>query len=339
MQEFGIDIFGNLQINDKTGYKQSPGQRLKEILEEVRLMDDIGLDFFAVGEHHREDYAVAAPEILLAALAPITKNIKLSSAVSVLSSADPVKLYQDFATVDLISGGRAEIMAGRGSFIESFPLFGYSLENYDELFEEKLRLLVKLNSGKPVDWQGKFRAPLKNQQIYPLPGRKLPVWVAVGGTPQSVIRAAELGLPVMFAIIGGRYMDFKPLIDYYKEAWLKFGHEASDYQVGVHLHSLFGENIADEFFDQYASSMNRIGKTRNWPPYQRANYNAGRGPQGHLVIGNAEEAAEKIVNVVKGLGLTRFSAHMDTGAPSHRQMMKSIETYGKILPVVKSALR
>lgn len=338
--ELGIDIFGNVRIDEKTGYRQTPKQRLQEIVEEVKLMDDVGVDFFAVGEHHREDYAVAAPEIVLAAVSTVTKNIKLSSAVSVVSSTDPVKLFQDFATVDLLSDGRAEIMAGRGSFIESYPLFGYDLKDYDALFDEKLRLLVQLNENETITWEGKFRPALKNQTVHPRPERKLPLWVAVGGTPESVVRAAELGLPVMFAIIGGGWKNFKPLVDYYKEAWLHFGHPEQNFQVGVHLHSLFGDAIVEEYFPMYAEQMNRIGKTRNWAPYQRSAFDFGRTKEGHLVVGNAGEATEKIIAVAEDLGLTRFSAHMDTGSPTHLQMMKSIELYGKeIIPAVKQHFR
>ncbi|MXV37927.1 LLM class flavin-dependent oxidoreductase [Flavobacteriaceae bacterium Ap0902] len=342
--ELGIDLFGDLQINPKTGEVQPAEQRLQEIVEEVKLMDEVGLDFFAVGEHHREDYAVASPEILLAAVAPITKNIKLSSAVSVVSSADPVKLYQDFATVDLISDGRAEIMAGRGSFIESFPLFGYQLKNYEALFEEKLNLLVELNENKKITWTGKFRPSLENQGIYPQPKNgKMPIWVAVGGTPQSVIRAAKLGLPVMFAIIGGTIDRFKPLVEYYQQAWQDAGNDMKDYQVGVHMHSLFGEDneeIANYYFPSYAQQMDRIGKSRNWPPYQRHQYDAGRQDMGHLIVGDVNMAIDRILQAIETLGLTRFSAHMDVGAPDHERMMKSIELYGnKIAPKVREALK
>lgn len=336
MIELGIDIFGNLRIDEISGYRQTPRQRLAEIVEEVQLMDEVGVDFFAVGEHHRDDYAVAAPEILLAAVSTVTKNIKLSSAVSVVSSTDPVKLYQDFATVDLLSNGRAEIMAGRGSFIESYPLFGYDLKDYDELFDEKIRLLVELNEKETISWEGKYRPKLVNQTIYPRPELKLPIWIAVGGTPESVVRAAELGSPVMFAIIGGSWRNFKPLIDYYKEAWLHFGHNPADFQAGVHLHSLFGDDVVEDYYPMYAEQMNRVGKTRNWPPYQREAFDFGRTKEGHLVVGNAQESAEKIIAVSEGLGLTRFSAHLDTGSPTHQQMMKAIELYGKeIIPAVK----
>jgi len=338
--ELGVGMFGDLQINKATGQIQSPQSRMKEIIEEVRLMDEVGVDFFGMGEHHREEYAVASPEILLAAAATVTQRIKLGSAVSVISSADPVKLYQDFASVDLISDGRAELMAGRGSFIESFPLFGYDLKDYDALFEEKLELLLKINQEPVVDWSGKFRPALHRQAIFPRATKngQLPIWIAVGGTPESVVRAARLGLPVMFAIIGGQYKQFKALVDYYKENWLAFGHAEADFQVGVHMHAFFSEasNIAEDYFPLYAEMMNRIGRSRGWPPYSRAQYDFGRSQEGHLIVGDPEFAIDKIIEVCETFGLTRFSAHMDVGSPDHALMMKSIEIYGsKIIPAVK----
>ncbi|WP_395091914.1 Atu2307/SP_0267 family LLM class monooxygenase [Vaginella massiliensis] len=344
MLEMGIGMFGDLQIDRITGKIQSPQQRLQEIVEEVKLMDELGIDFFGIGEHHREDYAVASPEIILAALATVTKRIKLGSAVSVISSTDPVKLYQDFATVDLLSNGRAEIMAGRGSFIESFPLFGYELKDYDELFSEKLDLLLQLNTHEVVNWSGRFRKPLVNQSIYPQPKQEqLPIWIAVGGTPQSIIRAGKLGLPVMLAIIGGEWQNFEGLVELYHQAYHDSGHPAENYQIGVHMHSFFGEhspNIADWFYPFYSAQMDRIGKSRNWPPYQRSHYDFGRQPYGHLIVGDAEESIEKIISIIEKFGLTRFSAHLDVGSPSHKQMMKSIEIYGdKILPKVKAAFQ
>ena len=237
--ELGIGMFGDLQINEK-GEIQPAGQRLQEIIEEIKLMDEVGLDFFGMGEHHRPDYAVSAPEIVLAAAATVTKTIKLGSAVSVLSSSDPVKLYQSFATVDLISDGRAELMAGRGSFIESFPLYGYSLQDYDALYEEKLDLLLKINKEPQISWKGKFRPELHDQLILPRAvNNHLNIWVAVGGTPESVERAGRLGLPVMFAIIGGNPAQFKPLFDYYKTIYREHGHDMGAFQTGVHMHAFW----------------------------------------------------------------------------------------------------
>jgi probable LLM family oxidoreductase len=336
--ELGVGMFGDLQINSK-GEIQPAQQRLQEIIEEIKLMDEVGLDFFGIGEHHRPDYAVSTPEIILAAAATVTKNIKLDSAVSVLSSSDPVRLYQSFATVDLISGGRAELMVGRGSFTESFPLFGYDLAHYDELFEEKLELLMQINKKETITWKGKFRAELKNQQVLPRAvNNHLNMWVAVGGTPESVVRAGRHGLPVIFAIIGGSPIQFKPLFDYYRQVYQHYGH-TGPLQVGVHMHAFFGENsrqTADEYYPLYAAQMNRIGKQRGWPPYQQSQFEAGRKPNGHLVIGDASEAIDKILHMQDLFGLTRFSAHMDVGGPSHAAMMKSIEIFGnKIAPKVR----
>lgn len=344
MIELGIGMFGDVQIDPTTGKVQPAAERMQQIIEEVKLMDQVGVDFFGIGEHHREDYAVASPEIILAAAATVTKNIKLGSAVSVLSSADPVKLFQDFATVDLLSNGRAELMAGRGSFIESFPLFGYDLKDYAALFEEKLELLTRLNKQDTITWSGKFRKPLINQQIFPRPVRNsLPIWVAVGGTTSSVTRAARLGLPVMFAIIGGAPENFQPLFEMYQQAWVDNGHDMKDFQVGVHVHAFFGEeskSVADKYYPIYAGQMNRIGATRGWPPYQRSQYDFGRSIHGHLVVGDVNQSVEKILHIIEMFGLTRFSAHMDVGSPDHVDMMKSIELYGThIIPKVKEALK
>ena len=341
--ELGIGMFGDLHINSK-GEVQSTQQRLQEIIEEIKLMDEVGLDFFGIGEHHRPDYAVSTPEIILAAAASVTKNIKLGSAVSVLSSSDPVRLYQSFATVDLISGGRAEMMVGRGSFTESFPLFGYDLADYDALFEEKLELLLQINKESRVSWKGRFRPELVNQEILPRAvNNQLDIWVAVGGTPESVLRAGRLGLPVIFAIIGGNPAHFKPLFDYYRKAYTHFGHNADSLQLGVHMHSFFGENsreTADEYYPLYAAQMNRIGRQRGWPPYQQQQFEQGRGKSGHLLIGDASEAVDKILQLQELFGLTRFSAHMDVGGPLHQPLMKSIEIYGtKIAPKVRETLK
>lgn len=340
--ELGIGMFGDLQVNAK-GEVQPAQQRLQEIIEEIKLMDEVGLDFYGIGEHHRPDYAVSSPEIILAAAATVTKNIKLSSAVSVLSSSDPVKLYQSFATIDLISNGRAELMAGRGSFIESFPLFGFNLQDYDELYEEKLELLLKINKESRVTWKGKFRPELINQEVLPRAvNDNLKIWVAVGGTPESVERAGRLGLPVMFAIIGGQPIQFKPLFDYYKKVYQAYGHDMAKFEVGVHMHSLFGENsteIADYYYPLYSAQMNRVGRSRGWPPYQSSQFDLGRNKNGALILGDANESIDKILTMEETFGLTRFSAHMDVGGPSHAAMMKSIEIFGtKIAPKVREAL-
>lgn len=341
--ELGIGMFGDL-THDKDGKMQPAGQRLKELIEEIKLMDETELDFYGIGEHHRPDYAVSVPEIILAAAATVTKRIKLGSAVSVLSSADPVKLYQSFATLDLLSNGRAELMAGRGSFIESYPLYGYNLKDYDALFEEKLELLLKINNENPITWKGKFRPALEQQEILPRAlNDHLNIWVAVGGTPESVLRAGKYGLPVIFAIIGGNPAQFVPLFNYYKEVYQHFGHDMSKFQVGVHMHSFFGADsaqTAEAYYPLYSAQMNRVGGSRGWPPYQRNQYDAGRGSSGHLIIGDANEAIDKILHMHELFGLTRFSAHMDVGGPSHASLMKSIEIYGtKIAPAVRKALQ
>ena len=340
--ELGISMFGDNHF-DKAGKPLPTGQRLQELIEEIKLMDEVGLDFFGVGEHHRPDYAVSVPEIVLAAAASVTKQIKLGSAVNVLSSSDPVRLYQSYATIDLLTNGRAELMAGRGSFIESFPVYGYRLEDYEELFEEKLELLVKINKENPITWKGKHRAALNKQSILPRAyNDNLNIWVAVGGTPESVLRAGRLGLPVIFAIIGGSPAQFKPLFEYYKKVYDHFEHDATKLQMGVHMHAFFGEDsqsTADYYYPIYSAQMDRVGSSRGWPPYQRQQFDAGRGNKGHLVIGDVNEAIDKILELQELFDLTRFSAHMDVGGPSHASLMKSIELFGtKIAPKVREAL-
>jgi probable LLM family oxidoreductase len=341
--ELGISMFGDNHY-DNNGKPMPAGERLRELVKEIKLMDEVGLDFFGIGEHHRPDYAVSVPEIVLAAAATVTKNIKLGSAVNVISSSDPVRLYESYAMIDQISNGRAELMAGRGSFIESFPLYGYNLDDYEELFEEKLDLLVKINNENPISWKGKHRAALKNQLILPRAvNDHLDIWVAVGGTPESVVRAARHGLPVIFAIIGGNPAQFKPLFEYYKNAFKHFGHDMNKFEVGVHMHSFFGDDgkkTADEYYPVYSAQMNRVGSSRGWPAFQPQQYEAGRTRYGHLIVGDAPEAVDKILYLQEMFGLTRFSAHMDVGGPSHESLMKSIEIFGtKIAPKVREALK
>jgi probable LLM family oxidoreductase len=341
--ELGVGMFGDNHYDQK-GNPLPAGERLRELIEEIKLMDEVGLDFFGIGEHHRPDYAVSVPEIVLAAAATVTKRIKLGSAVTVLSSSDPVRIYQSFATIDQISNGRAEITAGRGSFIESFPVYGYDLKDYNGLFEEKLDLLVKINKQERITWKGKYRASLSNQEILPRAlNNALKIWVAVGGTPESVVRGAKAGLPVIFAIIGGNPAQFQPLFNYYQEAYQSFGHDMSKFEVGVHMHCFFGEDskkTADEYYPVYSDQMNRIGRTRGWQHYTRGQYDYGRGQNGHLIIGDANEAIDKILEMHELFGITRFSAHMDVGGPSHASLMKSIEIFGtKIAPKVREALK
>ncbi len=338
--EIGIGMFGDVHYNLQTKKYQSSSERLKEIIEEVKLADELGIDLFAMGEHHREDYAVPAPEIMLAMLATVTKQIKLSSGVNVISSADPVKLYQDFAMVDLVSGQRAEIMAGRGSFIESFPLFGYKLQDYNELFEEKLELLLKIRDNEVVNWEGEFRAPIVNQTVYPRPERKIPVSIAVGGTPNSVLRAARLGLPIVFAIIGGNPAKFKPLIDYYKNAFVQYGHDPNEMKIGVHSHTFLGdseEDIMENYYPRYAYAMNKIGKERGWGgSYNPESFKAGMSADGALYMGEPEYVAEKLIRTLEIFDIDQYIAHLDVGGPSHKQMMKTIELFGtRVMPMVK----
>jgi probable LLM family oxidoreductase len=340
--ELGIGMFGDNHY-DASGKPLSSGERLRELIEEIKLMDEVGIEFFGIGEHHRPDYAVSVPEIILAAAATVTKKIKLGSAVTVLSSSDPVRIYQSFATVDQLSNGRAELMAGRGSFIESFPLYGYNLNDYDALFEEKLNLLLQIDKSPRITWKGKYRAALQDQEIVPRPLKEhLDIWLALGGTPQSVVRAGKLGLPVIFAIIGGNPSQFQPLFKYYKELYEQSGHDMSKFRVGVHMHAFFGENstqTANDYYPVYGAQMNRVGSTRGWPPFQRSQYDVGRSKHGHLLISDANEAIDKILYLHELFGLTRFSAHMDVGGPSHASLMKSIEIYGtKIAPKVREAI-
>lgn len=338
--ELGIGMFGDIPFDFQTQKYQSASSRLKEIIEEVKLADEVDIDIFAMGEHHREDYAVTAPEIMLAALSTVTKRIKLSSGVNVISSVDPVKLYKDFTTIDLISNGRAEIMAGRGSFIESFPIFGYSLDDYNELFAEKLDLLLKLRDNETVTWQGNFRAPLDNVTNYPKAERKIPISIAVGGTPASVERAARLGLPIVFAIIGGNPARFKSLIDYYKEEYIKHGHNPDDMKIGVHSHTFISDSeseLMNDYFPRYALSMNKIGRERGWRgSYTPESFKAGMGPSGALYMGSAEEVAEKLIKSLELFDIHQYIAHIDIGGPTHEQNMKNIELFGtKVLPMVK----
>jgi len=342
--EFGIGMFGDLGIHPPSVTFKPAQQKLAEMIEEIKLADELGVDVVAMGEHHREDYSLASTEVFLAALSTVTKRIKLASGVTVLSSADPVKVFQDYATIDLLSNGRAEIIAGRGSFTESFPLYGYDLWDYDELFIEKLDLLLRLNKEPKISWEGKFRKPLKNQSVYPRPvdGKEIPVWIAVGGTPASVHRAAVLGLPLMLAIIGGMPAQFMDFVNYYKKVYKESGHDPEKMQLGVHSHTFVGESAASlvkSYYPFYAAQMDRVGKSRSWPPYSRMQFEGGMSSQGALFMGNPAQVAEKITALVKMFGLTRFVAHMDVGDPGHPAMMSSIELFGKeVIPAVNNAL-
>jgi len=341
--EIGISMFGDLAYNQASKSFQSAQQRLQEMMEEIKLADEVGLDVFGIGEHHRPDFSVSAPEIILAAAATITKNIKLTSSVTVLSSTDPVRVYQNFSTLDLISNGRAEITVGRGSFIESFPLFGYDLNDYAGLFSEKLHLLKEINENDVINWKGKYRAPLINQEVLPRAvNNKLDIWVAVGGTPESVVRAAKLGLPLIIAIIGGMPQQFQPFFQLYKEEYIKAGHDITKMQVGTHSHGLLGDDareVADSYFPNYAAQMNRIGRDRGWSPYTKEQFEGGRSKEGALFIGDAQAAIDKILYHQEMFGLTRFLLHVDVGAPTHKALMKTIEILGtKVKPAINKAL-
>jgi probable LLM family oxidoreductase len=315
----------------------TPELRLRQLIEEAELADQLGLDVFAVGEHHRPDYAVSAPAVVLAAIAARTERIRLSSAVTVLSSDDPVRVFQDFATVDLLSGGRAEIMAGRGSFIESFPLFGYDLDDYDELFASKLDLLLKLRDDVHVTWSGRHRAPLEHAGVYPRPVQDpLPVWVAVGGSPQSVIRAGVLGLPLTLAIIGGAPERFQPLVELYREAAREAGH--GELPLAINTHAFVGDD-ARAFRAPYLAMMNRIGRERGWPPSGEREYAALRSPRGALAAGSPEEVAEKLLFEHELFGHQRYLAQMSVGAVDHLDVLRSLERFGtEVAPVVREAV-
>jgi probable LLM family oxidoreductase len=340
--ELGIYTFADITPDTSSG-KLNAHQRLKDLMEEIVLAEQVGLDVFAVGEHHRPDYAVSSPSVVLSAAAMKTKKIRLSSAVTVLSSDDPVRVFQDFATIDLLSDGRAEIMAGRGSFIESFPLFGYDLKDYDELFSEKLELLVQLNKQGRVTWKGKHRPSINNLGVYPRPYQdQLPIWVAVGGTPESVIRAARLGLPMGLAIIGGMPERFGPIVQLYREAWKKSGHSEDKLKVGINSHVYVAETsqqAAEEFFPSYAEVMTRIGRERGWPPTTRAQFEDMRSPRGSLLVGSPQQVIDKILFEHSIFRHDRFLAQMDVGALPHDKMMKSIELFGeKVAPEIRKNL-
>ena len=342
--EIGVYTFADTTRDPKTGHLVTAAQRLRDLVEEMELADQVGLDVFGVGEHHRPDYAVSAPAVVLAAGAERTKKIRLTSAVTVLSSDDPVRVFQDFATLDLLSGGRAEIMAGRGSFIESFPLFGYDLEDYDTLFEEKLDLLLKIRDSERVTWSGTTRAPLRNLAVLPRPlQEKLPVWIAIGGTPQSIVRAGTLGLPMALAIIGGAPERFAPLVQLYRDSAIEAGHDVASLQVGINSHAYLADDskrAMDEFYPSYADSMTRIGRERGWPPTTREQVEAGRTQRGALFVGSPQEVIDKILFQHSLFRHTRFMAQVGVGTLPHGQVMHAIELLGTIVaPAVRQARR
>ncbi len=336
--ELGLATFADLASG------VSPEQRMRDLLEEATLADQLGLDVFAVGEHHRPDFLVSSPTVALAAIAARTERIRLASAVTVLSSDDPVRVFQQFAHLDLISGGRAEIMAGRGSFIESFPLFGYDLDDYDELFAETLGLLLKIRESTYVSWSGAHRAPLENAGVWPRPVQpELPIWIAVGGTPQSVVRAGALGLPLTVAIIGGQPERFAPLVELYREALSAAGHDPAQAKIAINTHAFVGESTVQAdtaFASSYLAMMNRIGKERGWPPAGRAQYEALRSPRGALAVGSPEQVAEKILFERDLFGNQRYIGQMSVGAVAHGDVMRSIELFGtKVAPLVRAEVQ
>jgi probable LLM family oxidoreductase len=340
--ELGLYTFGDLDptLLNKGG---EAARRLANLLEEIELADQVGLDVFGLGEHHRADYVISSPATVLAAAAVRTKNIRLTSAVTVLSSEDPVRVFQEFATVDLISGGRAEIMAGRGSFIESFPLFGYDLGDYDDLFSEKLDLLLALRDNEIVTWQGEKRAPINGRGVYPRPLQNtLPVWIAVGGTPQSVARAGAMGLPLAVAIIGGEYPRFAPFFKLYREAATRAGHDAGALPTSIAVHGFIADTTdiaAQQFYGPQAAVMDRIGRERGWGPTNRAHFDQARGPTGNLFVGEPELVAEKIIAAHQVFGMSRFMLQMAIGLMPHDQIMRGIELYGtKVAPIVRKEI-
>jgi len=341
--ELGIYTFAQNSPDPSTGESLSGEQRMANLMEEIELADQVGLDVIGIGEHHRPDYLVSTPAVILAAAAMRTKRIRLSSAVTVLSSDDPVRVFQEYATVDLLSGGRAEIMAGRGSFIESFPLFGYDLNDYDELFAEKLDLLLALRKSTHVTWQGHHRPSIDDLGVYPRPVQDpLPVWIAVGGTPQSVIRAGTLGLPLAVAIIGGVPARFVDLVSLYRESARRAGHDPATLPVSINSHGFIADDAqqaADDAWPPYLDAMGRIGRERGWPPPTRERYEAERSPRGALLVGDPQQVIDKILHEYELFRMDRFLLQFSVGSMPHAKMMRCIELYGTVVaPAVRKAL-
>lgn len=339
--EIGIDSFA---AANNTGIAANNRNALYELLERIEHADKVGIDVFGIGEHHRKEFLDSATTLILAAAAARTQRIRLTSAVTVLSAADPVRVFQNFATLDLISNGRAEIVTGRGSFTEAFPLFGLNLQDYDALFIEKLDLLLQIRDNETVNWSGKFRPALRNQAIYPRPlQQELPIWLGVGGTPQSFARAGMLGLPLMVAIIGGETHRFRPLIDLYREAGARAGHAPEKLKVGLHSLGYVAptkEEALNDYYPGYAETFTRIGKERGWPPVTRTHFDAQNGKRGALLVGNPQEIAEKILRHSEALGgISRFTFQMDNAALPHTKLLRSIELIGtQVAPLVRAGL-
>ena len=338
--ELGLDTFGDVTV-DETGARKPHARVLREVVEEAVLADELGLDFIGVGEHHRADFAVSAPEVVLAAIAGRTSRIHLGSAVTVLSSDDPIRVFERFSTLDAVSGGRAEVILGRGSFTESFPLFGYALEDYEVLFEEKLELFAALLEGGPVSWSGTTRPPLEAQAVYPpVESGRLRAWVGVGGSPESVVRAARYGLPLVLAIIGGEPLRFAPLVQLFSRALEQLGQ--SPQPVAAHCPGYVAatdERARDEYFPHYAAMHDRIGRERGWPPLTRPQLEHGAGPSGALFVGSPATVAAKIARVVRGLGLARFDLKYSAGPLPHEQLLTCIDLYAReVAPAVREQL-
>ena len=341
--ELGVYTFAELTPDPATGRTTGPRERIRDLLEEAELADQVGLDVFGVGEHHRPDFAVSAPAVVLAAAAERTRRIRLTSAVTVLGSDDPVRVFQQFSTLDLLSDGRAEIMAGRGSFIESFPLFGYDLADYDALFADRLDLLLALRASERVTWTGRTRALLDDLPVYPRPLQDpLPVWIAVGGTPQSVVRAGSLGLPLALAIIGGAPERFRPLVELYRAAAAEAGHDPATLPVGINGHGFVAGTsaaAADLFYPSYATLMDRIGRERGWPAMSRGQFDQLLSPRGSLVLGSPEAVAEKLLFQHELFGNSRYLLQFSVGTMPHVAVMRSIELFGtEVAPLVRAEL-
>lgn len=341
--EIGLYSFVENTPDPLTGRTLSPAKRMRNLLEEIELADQVGLDVYGVGEHHRPDYVASAPAVVLAAAAARTERIRLTSAVTVLSSDDPVRVFQQFSTLDLISGGRAEIMAGRGSFIESFPLFGYDLRDYDELFEEKLRLLLQLRANEVVDWPGGHRPAIQGRGVYPRPVQDpLPVWIAVGGTPQSVVRAASLGLPMALGIIGGSPAQFVPFAELYREVARDAGHDPARLPLSLNMHGYLAEDskrAGDDYFPSYAHMMSQLGRERGWPPMTREQFEASRSLRGANLVGTPEEVIERLLYHHELFGHRRFLLQISVGSLPHDKVLRAIELLGtEVAPVVRKEI-
>jgi probable LLM family oxidoreductase len=337
--ELGITSFAETIPDPSSGIAVTHGERLRQVLDEIDVAESVGLDVYGLGEHHRPDFASSSPATVLAAAAGRTSRIRLFPAVSILSTDDPVRVFQQYATLDLVSSGRAELLVGRGSFIESFPLFGYDLNDYDELFAEKLDLLLQIRDNEVITWSGRFRPPINNQGIYPRPDRPLPIRVGVGGTPQSIVRAATRGLPVALAIIGGSPDRFTVLADLHRRTLIESGFDPAEVPLSVHAHGYIAdtaEQAANEFYGSYAAAMTRIGRERGWGPMTRAQYDLMRGPDGSLVLGDPEMVAAKILRWKEVLGVNRFELHISVGSLPHDQVLRNIELLGtKVAPMVR----